>query len=331
MKTSFRSMGVLSVLALTIGSIGVSAQTSAPRLSLESINDVLHADLGQGNSVFFTRPQLATGSTLVTRPDVAILCAGPGEHPAESQGVAVDPNGFLPAFPVGLRSVPEELLQLSSFPDDAQFRSAQRIGFGDMLYPVPPNFVVVGDIQGHCVRGLVQPTPAETPACAVQPDSFTADRIANRGFEVAGQLQLQSRIIDRTPSALYYEHVVTAVGGSVSGAQLREQFPYRTGAPGQARFKDSLNIDTSWVCRASNGAQCSSAGVSDAGMGYAQLDSASLDAGSCLRIVAIRSLDRTGLTDNDFSASLHAALFYSTHDQAGGNELDISQTRLNFD
>jgi hypothetical protein len=333
MTTSNRPTGALTLIALAILSTGSVAIAADTRLSLELPEAHLHTDLGEGNSIFFTRPQPQTGSTLITRPANGVLCSSPVQTASAEQGATVDPNGFLPPFAIGGRAPHQDLglLSISSFPANAQFRTAQRIGFGDMLFPVEPNFVVVSDVQATCVQALAQPTPSTAPLCEVMVDSFTADRISNQGFEPSGQLQLHSRVIDYTPTGIYYEHVVVASGGQVSGAQLREQFPYHTSAPGQSRFKDSLNIDSSWVCRASAGAQCSPYGISDAGMGYAHIDGASLDAGSCLRIVAMRPIAREGALDNDFSGSLHAALFHASPSGNGGVATDVAQTRLNFD
>lgn len=318
-------------LALAIGAAGVSqAQTAGLRLSVDAQNDVLLADIAPGDAVRFTRPQPQAGSTLVVRSVEPVLCASSGPVPGTLQGFALDPNGYLPSFPIGSRGDEPEL-QLASFPDNAQFRTAERVAFGDMIYPVPPNYVVVGNAESNCVVGLAQPSAPSVPACTVQPDSYSADRIADLGFEPGGQVQLQTRIIDRTPSAVYYEHVLTATGGRVEGVRLREMFPYRDNLPGQARFKDSMLIDSAWVCRASEGAQCSSSAVTDAGRGYAHLDNASLDAGSCLRIVAIRPTDGSGQVNNDFSGSLHGAVFYPGHNANGGYQLGTDRSRVNFD
>lgn len=330
MTTSFKAMGVLSLLALSITASAVHAQ--GPRLALEAADATHLADLGSGNSVFYTRPQPQAGSTLVTRPANAVLCSYETELNGSVPGVTVDPNGYLPPFLVGTRA-PDPLLDIASFPVDAQFRTAQRLDFGDMLFAVEPNFVVVGDVEGYCVAGLAQANPAPaTSGCDVQPDSYFADRISDRSFEAGGQVDLYSRIIDQTPSSIYYEHVIRASGGAVSGVQLREQFPYRSSAStGPSRFKSSLGIDSSWVCRASQGAQCSSKGTNDAGLGYANLTSASLDDGACLRVVSMRPIDGAGIEDSDFSGTIHAALFHARSNVTGGVFSDISQTRLNFD
>ncbi|MBX3725760.1 MAG: hypothetical protein KF823_07565 [Xanthomonadales bacterium] len=318
-------------LALVVGATGASqAQTAGLRLSVDALNDVLLTDIASGDAVRFTRPQPQAGSTLVVRSVEPVLCASSGVVPGTLQGFALDPNGYLPSFVIGARGDEPEL-QLATYPDGALFRTADRVTFGDMIYPVPPNYVVVGNLESNCVVGLTQPTAPSVPACTVQADSYTADRIANLSFETGGQLQLQTRIIDRTPSGIYYEHVLTASGGRVAGVQLREMFPYRDNLPGQSRFKQSMLIDSAWVCRASEGAQCSSSAVTDAGRGYAQLDSASLDAGACLRVVAIRPTDSTGQIDNDFSGSLHGAVFYPGHNANGGYQLGTDRSRVNFD
>lgn len=300
-------------------------------LSLQLRNGALQSPLGDGDSVRFTRPQPGVGSVLVARSNGPVLCSVAGNPPAAaSTAVVVDPTGYLLPYGVSARAGEPEI-GLTSFPPNAMFRAGDRLAFDDLLYPVPPNYAFISDVAGNCVHGLSQPTVAQPVSCDTLPESFEADRIARGDFERGGQLELSSRVIDSTPSGVYYEHVIRAVGGPVSNVRLREQFPYRQNVPGQARFKDSMVIDSAWSCRASEGAQCNSASHSDAGMGYAHLDSASLDSGSCLRIVALRPTDSAGAIDNDFSGSVHAAVFYPGHTVQGAPVVATEQSRFDFD
>jgi hypothetical protein len=324
------SLGAAIYAVASVGLVGTSVAGSTT-LSLDLNNGPLQTGLGTGDSIRFTRPQQATSSVLVARTVEPVLCSQFGNPvPISAPAVVVDPNGYLPPYNVGGRNG-EPVLELAGFPDGAMFRTSSRLAFDDLLYPVPPNFAVISDVAATCAVGLAQPTVVEASPCDVLPDSFEADRINRGDFERSGDLALSSRIIDSTPTSIYYEHVVRAVGGAVSGVRLREQFPHRLNQPGQARFKDSLVIDSAWVCRASEGAQCSSSSLSDAGLGYAHLDTASLDAGACLRVIAMRASDSTGALADDFSGSLHGALFYPAHNQAGAPEVAIEQSRFDFD
>jgi hypothetical protein len=277
------------------------------------------------------------GPVLSVRSQPSILCAPSTDEPATgSKAVIVDPNGYLPSYPVVGRSTPDELPMGDAFPAWARFRTSSRLAFVDMLYPVDPveapNVVAVGGIQGNCMSGAApQPNPPPAPACTVVETTYeVADRIATRGFERPGTAQLYSRVVANTPGHVFYEHTVMASEGPVSGLKLREQFPYHL--PGAVPvFKTSLDIESAWVCHASPGAQCIAQAHSDAGMGYAQLDSASLEAGECLRITAMRPVSTGAGVDSAFSGTINAMLFVPGQDANGAPQATIRRTRLDLD
>ncbi len=329
---SRRALPIVISVVLTLASTTAWSQGGSKSIQYQTPSGNLLVTLGQGNSIRYASPEVGSIPLLVTRPSTPVLCAG---QPASDSGsyATVDPNGYLSPVSLELRGhEPEPFLSLASFPPGAQLRAAAGIEFGDLLYPVPPEVIVVGGLAARCVPGLAAPPPDPPQAisCPAQPDSYSADRIQSLGFELSGELQLTSRIIDQVPGGIYYEHIVVATGGPVTGIQLREQFPYNNSRPGSPVYQHSLNIDSAWACRASIGAQCSSSSISDAARGYAHLDSASLAEGACLRIVAIRTVQSAaGISDN-FSGSLHSAVFYHGHDDNGGAQPGVLQSRLNY-
>jgi len=280
-----------------------------------------------------------SGQTLVARTASSVMCARATTIPGPSApGEVIDPNGYLASYSVQGMNAPAGMgLMATTFPSWAMFRTGERLAFSQMIYPVDPltapQKAAVSAINGICQPGALAEAPPEPIACpAFIEDNFEkADRIATRPFELGGTATIHSRQVAQTPTGLFYEHVITATGGPVSGVMLREQFPFRPAAPGKAPFKHSLDINSAWVCRATEGAQCGVASASDAGMGYAHLESASLDEGQCLRIVAMRPVDASGSVNSAFSGSVNAALISPRHDQGGVPSLSIETTRFDFD
>lgn len=321
MMRTVLSLGVASLLLA-----GLPAH--ATNIAIEADNGVLDEQAVAGEAITYTRPDNQGGPVLLARTQRPVLCAGlPGSAGGPQSKVVIDSNGYLPAFSIsGLRmSSPGGEVTYAS---GAMFRTGELLSYGGASYEHDGNNLVLNivDVAANCWEGLASVSPGPAVAsCSTVPNA-SSDRIRRGDFEniVEGTPVLSSRVIDEVGDVVFYEHQITAMDGPVYGIQLREQFPYHMDS-GVPRYRKSLEIDSGWECRASEGAHCGGRRV-QAERGYALLDNASLDqAGACLRIVSIRDKRIDGGIANDFSGSIHAVVTSS-----GANGPKVAQTRIQF-
>lgn len=279
----------------------------------------------------YTQPGPSFGPVLDVRPNRSLICAAnPRDLPDDAApALAIDPVGYTSSYAL-------PAVQYDSgrgwieYSQGARFRGGDRIKHGDVIYPISAQLLQINDAKAYCMFGLDIDTVQQVTACETV-GAGQRDRIRSHGFEPdSGTLVMTSRIVHATSSAVFYEHVVTAQGGSVSGIQFREQFPYYLNNGQTPVFRHSLGLDSEWSCEASEDGYCSGSLNDSTERGYVTLNNGYLDEGACLRLQAIRSRRSDGGSDTVHSGRLHALLLGWRTNANGGNEAVVRQTRLNF-